>query len=222
MVQLIILIFLLLLFKTGMTMRKIELIKTLFSHNFLKFGTFKLKSGLNSPFYVNLRCIMSYPDIILELSELLYDKINECGDNYYICGLPYAGLPYSMTISAIHSTPHLLLRKEVKTYGCGNMIEGIREGNEMSNVILIDDVLTSGTSITESLNKFKNSGLKIKKIIVLIDREQGGKETLESLGYEVESVFKITEILNILLDEKLSLGINAENCKKIITSLGIR
>ena len=78
------------------------------------------------------------------------------------------------------------------------MIEGLRKDDKKRDVIIIDDVLTSGSSIIESLDIFKRYNLNIKRIIVLVDRENGGREKLEGLGLKVESVFKISEIINTL------------------------
>ena len=75
------------------------------------------------------------------------------------------------------------------------MIEGLRKDDKKRDVIIIDDVLTSGSSIIESLDIFKRYNLNIKRIIVLVDRENGGKKRLEDMGLKVESIFKISEIV---------------------------
>ena len=185
---------------------KIKLIKSLYEKDCIKFGSFTLKSGIESPYYINLRNIISYPNIIFLLSDLIYKKLNlnsnEKG-NYYICGLPYAGLPYSITISSFYGIPNLLLRKERKKYGIDNLIEGIRNDKVNREIIIIDDVLTSGSSIIESLDIFNSYNLKINKIVILVDRENGGRERLEKLGLKVESIFTITEIMEIIGKKKI-------------------
>lgn len=188
-----------------------KIIKSLYDKRCIQFGTFKLKSGITSPYYINLRNIISYPNLIYLLSDLIYQKLDlksneikgnklrfQHNDDFYICGLPYAGLPYSITISSTFGIPNLLLRKERKKYGVDNLIEGLRKDNKKREVIIIDDVLTSGSSIIESLEVFKLYNLKINKVIVLVDRENGGREKLEGLGLKVESIFKISEIIELL------------------------
>ena len=111
--------------------------------------------------------------------------------NYYLCGLPYAGIPFCVAASIKNLIPMIMLRKEKKQYGTKKMIEGnICHGDE---IVLIDDILTTGTSIIESLVHFKE--YKIKSVIVLLDRCEGGKQNLEKFGINVISVFKITDFI---------------------------
>ena len=87
--------------------------------------------------------------------------------------------------------PMIMLRKEMKSHGTKKMIEGdIKLGDE---IVLIDDILTTGTSIIQSLGYLKD--YKIKKVIILLDRQEGGKERLEEYGLEVQSLFTITDFL---------------------------
>lgn len=197
--------------ETEINCEKKKVINLLYDKDCIQFGSFKLKSGITSPYYINLRNIISYPNIVYLLSDLIYQKLNlkftdikenkikfHHNEDYYVCGLPYAGLPYSITLSSTFGIPNLLLRKEKKNYGVDNMIEGLRKDKKKREVIIIDDVLTSGSSIIESLDVFKLYNLNINKVIVLVDRENGGREKLEGLGLKVESVFKISEIIDTL------------------------
>ena len=74
------------------------------------------------------------------------------------------------------------------------MIKG--KYNKNDNLIIIDDIITKGTSIKESLNHFKD--FNIKKIIVLVDREEGGKDSIEKLGFKVEYVFTVHDFKNVI------------------------
>ena len=94
---------------------------------------------------------------------------------------------------------HILQRKEQKKHGTCKMIEG--EYEDGSELIIIDDVLTSGTSIIESLEHLKQ--FKIKKIVVVVDREEGGREILENMGYTVESIFKVSDFTAATLRERI-------------------
>jgi uridine monophosphate synthetase len=85
-----------------------------------------------------------------------------------------------------------MMRKEQKKYGTKNLIEGNYSKND--SIVIIEDVLTTGKSLTESLEHLKD--FKIEKIIVIVDREEGGKEKLESLGYSIESIFSIKDFKN--------------------------
>ena len=168
---------------------KTELINLLKKNDVIKVGDFTLKSGKKSSYYVDFRPLISIPDIFYILCKYLSDLLPNSEKNYYICGLPYAGIPYCSVISTMKMIPMIMLRKEQKKYGTKKMIEGnIKPGNE---IILLDDILTTGSSIIESLGYLKD--YKIKKIIVILDRMEGGKERIEEYGLKVESLFTITD-----------------------------
>jgi uridine monophosphate synthetase len=176
----------------------------LFNLGCFKEGNFTLKSGEESSFYLDFRMLVSYPKLLVEVCDLIYHKmVNTPGK---ICGLPYAGMPYSQTISVCYNRPIVMLRKEQKKHGTGKMIEG--EYSHGEDLIIIDDILTKGTSILESLEHLK--GFNIKKIIVLVDREQGGSQKLKDMGYIVESVFTLSNFMgmNSLVNCKLYPSIN--------------
>lgn len=154
-----------------------------------KTGSFILKSGKKSNFYIDLRCLVSYPHLLIRISDMLNNLIKDYKG--LICGLPYAGIPYSQTISILYNKKNLLLRKEKKKHGTSKMIEGVYNKND--ELVIIDDILTSGQSIIESLEYLKE--FKIKKIIVVVDRNEGGKEKLQNLGYSVESLFSINDFV---------------------------
>lgn len=113
----------------------------------LKFGEFKLKSGATSPFYIDLRSIISYPAIIKNIVSLL--KV-ELGDKEFdvITGIPYTALPLAAQVSAETDTPLVYQRKEVKAYGTGKLIEG--HFNEGQTCLIIDDLITTGESKFEA------------------------------------------------------------------------
>ena len=172
-------------------MNSYSLINKLIDLECFKEGDFLLKSGRKSNYYIDLRILVSYPELLKEISYLLYNKLKNIDG--VLCGLPYAGIPYAQTISILYNRPMILLRKEQKAHGTCKMIEGdYIEGQE---IIIVDDILTSGTSLLESL-KYLNK-FKIKKIIVIVDRNEGGKEKLKKLGYEVDSLFSIDDFLKI-------------------------
>ena len=182
------------------------LIKKIFELECFKFGSFQLKNNQMSPFYINLRTIISEPETLKIIAKLIYNtfiksyhlKCIENNEVLSICGLPYAGMPLAMYISCMYNIPILMLRKEKKNYGTKKMIEGIT--NKTEKVILLDDIITSGASINESLPYFKD--LEIIDIITIIDREQN-----KIIYQSYKSLFKITEILHFL---KLANLINKE------------
>lgn len=168
----------------------------------IKFGRFTLKSGIESPFYVDLRPLASDPKILKHLANYMLDMLPL--DNFdLICGVPYAALPMATAMSLESYLPLIIKRKEAKDYGTKKLIEGIYKKGQ--NCLLVEDVITSGKSLLETIPEIENEGINVSDIVVVLDRQQGGKELLESKGYRVHTLFTISEVVSILKEvEKLT------------------
>jgi uridine monophosphate synthetase len=161
----------------------------------IKFGRFTLKSGIESPFYVDLRPLASDPKILKNLANYLLEMLPL--DNFdLICGVPYAALPMATAMSLESYIPLIIKRKEAKSYGTKKLIEGIYQKGQ--NCLLVEDVITSGKSLIETIAEVEQEDLKVADIVVVLDREQGGKQLLESRGYKVHTLFNISEVCTIL------------------------
>lgn len=164
----------------------------------IKFGRFTLKSGIESPFYVDLRPLASDPKILKKLANYLLDMLPL--DNFdIICGVPYAALPMATAMSLESYLPLVIKRKEAKQYGTKKMLEGIFTKGQ--NCLLVEDVITSGTSLLETIPDIENEGISVSDIVVVLDRQQGGKELLEGKGYRVHTLFTISEVCKLLREE---------------------
>lgn len=157
-----------------------------------------MKSGIESPFYVDLRPLASDPKILKNLANYLLDMLPL--DNFdLICGVPYAALPMATAMSLESYIPLIIKRKEAKEYGTKKMIEGIYQKGQ--NCLLVEDVITSGKSLVETIAEVEQEDLKVADIVVVLDREQGGKQLLESQGYRVHTLFNISEVCSILQEK---------------------
>jgi orotate phosphoribosyltransferase len=166
----------------------------------IKFGRFTLKSGIESPFYVDLRPLASDPKILKNLANYLLDMLPL--DNFdLICGVPYAALPMATAMSLESYIPLIMKRKEAKQHGTKKLIEGIFTKGQ--NCLLVEDVITSGKSLLETIPEIENEGITVSDIVVVLDRQQGGKELLESKGYHVHTLFTISEVCKMLKEEGL-------------------
>jgi len=174
------------------------LISKLFEINAIKFGEFKLKTGSLSPIYIDLRMTVSYPDVLKMVAKAMWEKVKGLEFDV-ICGVPYTALPIATAISLEHNKPMIMRRKEVKEYGTRKAIEGKFEPDQ--KVLIIEDLVTSGSSVFETIEPLELEGLKVKDVIVLLDREQGGQENINSRGYTLHSVLDMTGLLNTLLAE---------------------
>lgn len=161
----------------------------------IKFGNFILKSGIESPFYVDLRPLASSPQLLKTLANHLLNLV-EKSPFELICGVPYAALPMGTTMSLASGAPLIIKRKENKGYGTKRMVEGIyREGQ---NCLLVEDVITSGQSLLETIEEVEREGLKVTDIVVVLDRQQGGIQKLKEKGYLVHTLFTINEVIDLL------------------------
>lgn len=176
-------------------MKNFELVDELYKIGCFKFGSFKLKSGMVTPFYIDLRLIISYPDLLQKIADALWEKIQMLSFQR-ICGVPYNALPIATAISIRHHIPMLLKRKETKDYGTKKLIEGLFQEGE--NCAVIEDVIVSGKSILETIDSLEENGLRVSHVFVIVDRQQGGKQILEKHGLIVTPLLTVSEIFHHL------------------------
>ncbi len=158
----------------------------------IKFGSFTLKSGVESPIYIDLRRLVGYPNLLSRVGEA-YAKILVDLQFDLLAALPYAALPITSTISFQMGLPMVYPRKEVKAYGTKSQVEGVFEVGQKA--VVIDDLISTGGSKFEGIRKLEFAGLDVDDVVVLIDRSSDGGAELIKSGCKLHSVLQISDLL---------------------------
>jgi uridine monophosphate synthetase len=172
-----------------------DLILQLYDIGCVVFGDHVQASGAVFPYYIDLRKIISIPQIFHQIVSAYADILKNLKFDR-IAGIPYGSLPTATGLALRMERPMIFPRKEVKTYGAGKLIEGHFQPGE--TIVVVDDILISGKSVMEGAGKLKSAGLNVEDIVVLIDHEQGVKDKLQANGYSAHSVLALSEIAQTL------------------------
>jgi len=174
---------------------KEKMILDLHEVRIIDFGQFKLKSGIISPYYIDLRLLVTFPHLLELVSDVLWERIRLRPFDL-IVGVPYAALPMATAISLRYNRPLIFLRKEAKDYGKRRLIEGIYHKGQ--HVVVVDDVISDGASKFETIKPIEEVGLEVSQVIVLLDRGQGGVQTVKNKGYHCIAITNMEEVLEVL------------------------
>ncbi len=170
-------------------MTYLELAKKIFQVSHLT-GEFKLRSGIISKEYFDKYQFESDPQILIHIGELLSQKIPK--DTDILAGLEVGGIPIATAMGLMRNIPMTFVRKVAKEYGTAKIVEGADIKNK--NVLIVEDVVTSGGQIILSTKELRNLGANITKAVCVIDREQGGKEALAKEGIELIPLFTMSKL----------------------------
>jgi uridine monophosphate synthetase len=191
-----------------------ELIEQLHQIGCVQFGQFTLASGQQSPFYIDLRRITASP-ALLQLAARAYTGLLRPLTYQHLAAVPYAALTIGTAVALMTSESLIYPRKEVKAHGTGKSIEGVFANGD--SAVIIEDLVTSGGSVLQAVEKLQAANLNVSDAVVLIDREQGGKANLADHGIQLHAVLSLTEILNTL---QRSGRISAEKAAEVRSYVG--
>jgi len=186
--------------KKGVGMTKEQFVLELEKIGAIKFGSFTLKSGLTSPFYFDLRDMISFPFILEGIADLLVERIKDMEFDV-ITGIPYTALPIASLVAAKMNKPLIYMRKEEKAYGTGNNVIG--KFQKGARCLVIDDLITTGASKIETAEGYEKEGVIVKDFVVVIDRSAKGTEELAKDGYNLHSLISLDEIVELLQSKGL-------------------
>lgn len=164
---------------------------------------FKLVSGRMSNYYFNCKAVALHPEGMHLIGNLIFEMIKDLNVKG-IGGLTLGADPVAYAVSYtsyLKGKPieAFVVRRSTKSHGTMQWIEGdVKEGDR---VVIVDDVITTGKSTIEAITRAKEAGLEIVKVISLIDRQEGGRENIEALGYKVDAVILRDEVMELYAKE---------------------
>jgi orotate phosphoribosyltransferase len=158
---------------------------------------FKLASGVTSPFYVDCRVLMAHPGPRALVAQLAFEAMNSLPVDC-LGGLELGAISISTAISdqahrAGKDWRTFVVRKQAKDHGTGKLLEGAAQAGDRA--VVVDDVLTSGSSVIKAVQAARDAGLKISHALVIVDRqEQDGRKKVEDLGVTLISLLTIKDL----------------------------
>lgn len=178
-----------------------RLLELLIEYSFMT-GDFTLASGKKSNYYFDFRAAASHPEAIKLVGELIFEKIQSYGHYIEAVGGAIFGAAPMVTAITIESylqkdpVRGFYIRKEPKKYGTRSYVEGFIDTDVEMNVLMVEDVITTGGSILRAIEHLGEShpNCNVLGILALLDREEGGRENIEGAGYPLWSLFQINDL----------------------------
>ncbi len=178
-------------------LQKDEIFQGLVDTGCFRLGNFTLKSGIVSPFYLDLRRISSSPRLMRQVARAYASLLPE-GKVDRVAGIPVAAVPFSTAISLETDIPMIYPRMNAKGHGTGNSVEGAYKPGE--KVVMVDDLITTGKSKLEAVEILRGEGLVVEDLIVLLERGTQGRRDMEQNNINLTAYAKAEELFEFLFD----------------------
>lgn len=165
-------------------------------------GKFILTSGKESDFYIDCRPVTLHPEGAYLVGKLLFERLRTSSEKIQgVGGMTLGADPIATAVSVVSylegSPIHaFLIRKEPKKHGRGLWVEGIQNLPEGTEVAIVEDVVTTGGSTLKAIERAREEGLRVIRVLAIVDRDEGGRENLKKYGYELESLFSRRDFVN--------------------------
>ena len=166
------------------------LIEALRAADAVRTGEFELAHGGTSEYYVDKYRFETDPTCLGAIADAFADRLDS---DTHLGAVALGGVPLAAATSVRAGLPYVIVRKERKEYGTGNRIEGELPAD--SSVVVLEDIVTTGTSVLEAVEALRTAGATVERVLVVVDREEGGRETIEEAGVTMESLVTAGELL---------------------------
>jgi orotate phosphoribosyltransferase len=176
------------------------LAEALVAHAYLE-GDFLLRSGKRSRYYLDKYRFETRPDLLKPLGERIAAEVREhAPDATRLAGPELGAVALAAAASLESGLPFLIVRKAAKEYGTSNQIEGPYEEGEA--VCLVEDVVTSGGALLESIGALRAAGLVVHTAVCVVDREEGGADALARHAVRLRPLFRARQLLENRMVER--------------------
>jgi orotate phosphoribosyltransferase len=155
----------------------------------VRYGEFELSHGGTSNYYVDKYVFETDPACLEAIADAFAERI---GDER-LAGVALGAVPLVAATSVRADRPYVIVRKEAKSYGTGNRIEGAFDEGE--HVVVLEDIATTGQSALDAVAALRDAGAEVDRVLVVVDREEGAGETLAEHDIELESLVTASELL---------------------------
>ncbi|WP_435347935.1 orotate phosphoribosyltransferase [Haloarchaeobius sp. HRN-SO-5] len=173
-----------------------DLIDALTAADAVEFGEFELSHGGTSEYYVDKYRFETDPHCLRLIGEAFAERL---GDDVKLAGVALGGVPLAVATALAADVPYVIARKQQKEYGTANLVEGrLEEGEE---VVVVEDIVTTGQSAVDAVEALRDAGAVVNRALVVVDREEGGRENLADAGVEMEALVTASELLAHADDE---------------------
>jgi orotate phosphoribosyltransferase len=159
-------------------------------------GDFVLRSGKRSSWYLDKYRFETEPEVLRAVGESLAAAVREYEpDAVRLAGPALGAVALAASASMTSGLPFIIVRGEAKEYGTAKRIEGPFEPGEL--VCLLEDVVTTGGALAESVSALRNEGLVVRNAVCVVDREEGGSDALARLGVRLRTLFRAADLLEL-------------------------
>ncbi len=154
-------------------------------------GDFLLSSGRRSKYYLDKWRFETDPRLLGEIARALVDLLPAPQPDR-LAGIELGGVPLAAALSLATGIPYLIVRRQAKGYGTGSEIEGLTKKGD--RVVLVEDVLTTASQAISAAKRLTALGLKVERVIYVIDREEGAEENLRAAGFDAVTLFRTSDL----------------------------
>ncbi|MFA6333485.1 MAG: orotate phosphoribosyltransferase [Methanoregula sp.] len=165
------------------------LAEMLIRYKAIEFGDFTLASGVKSPYYIDVKTAVTRPELLSAVAEIIASS----HDFDIVAGVAVGGVPLCVATSLAKKTPYAIIRSAGKDHGKKSLIIGDVTNKD---VLLVEDVTTSGGSALYGVNILRAAGARVDRVVTVVDREQGAEAMLASHGVRIIPLVRLHELLD--------------------------